>query len=282
MINHITLTDVLQSSFQRVLTSSFFCHHAESFFSRVQASRQKGSSKQRTLILYDSLHSDSSDFLSWILHRILHDRYEIWQDTWYTLIQYKWTWSSKESQAQISSYVAEVEACVSQLHFQCLLHVSGMSKTWQIAVELIGAIYMNAVSQYVSQAHCNIVDTYQNPDSLVWSSRLNMWSKQIWYSQSAQKFWLEPSPQTKIHFAASLSPCQPSWASMMWMSVASAFSWGWTSMCHRIRLILPRALVSRILPSWFLMVSCFWSQSVLVYVFYSLASKHSHIPSSTS
>ena len=33
--------------------------------------------------------------------------------------------------------------------------------------------------------------------------------------------------------------------------------------------------------SGFLMVSCFWSQSVFVYVFYSLASKHSHIPPST-
>lgn len=49
---------------------------------------------------------------------------------------------------------------MSQLHFQCLLHhVSGMSKTWQIAVELIGRIFMNAISQYVSHAHCNIVDT---------------------------------------------------------------------------------------------------------------------------
>ena len=72
MINHIALTDVLQGSYA-VLS---FVIMQSLFFLRVQASRQKGSSKQRTLILYDSLHSDSSDFLSWILHRILHDRYD--------------------------------------------------------------------------------------------------------------------------------------------------------------------------------------------------------------
>lgn len=123
----------------------------------------------------------------------------------------------------------------------------------------------------INMFHKPIVYRYWNSDSLVWSKQIGNQtggpnSKQIWYSQSAQKFWLELFPQ-KNPFAASLSPWQPNWASMMWMSVASASSWGWTSMCHRIRLILPRVLVSRILLSVFL-VSCFWSQSrVFVYVF---------------
>lgn len=50
-----------------ILSKEFYAVHSfviMQSFSRVVASHQGGSSKQRTLILYDSLHSDSSDFLA--------------------------------------------------------------------------------------------------------------------------------------------------------------------------------------------------------------------------